>query len=217
MASDKMEATLENARSNIETPSFHWSPPSELCSNGDEPLLQNLELGGFSDYKSFLWYRGVVSDWTKCWGGMANWPRNLEVELDRARGNGPEAIALFFRRLWNHEHRGRYLLHAIQTQTSSSLPSNPEAIMCLWNLQQDQIIVLTRGLTIIELTASVAEQTMFTIGGDNFMEDFRGAHISPNTTLYRPSRRNQTPNNREQEENDREEEEITLLCTVGDE
>lgn len=218
---EEMEASSENGDINMANsmPSFHWRPPQEIGPNEDETLLQDLSRhsAGFSDYESFLWYRSIISSWSRCWGGMADWPRNLEVELDRARGNGPEALARFFRRMWNHEQRGRFLLHSIQKQTASSLPANPEAIMTLWNLQQDQVIVLTRGLTIIELTALVAERSMFSIGGDSFIEDFQAAHVSANTGLYRASRHNNIANVREQEENGREEEEVTLLCTVDDE
>ena len=201
--------------------SFDWRPPRELRPNEDEPQLPDLSHAprGFAVYDEFLWNRGITVDWSRRWGGVANWPHSLEIELDRLKARGPEGISKFYRRLWQHEHRGRHLLYEIQKQTIMTLPPNDEAIMQLWNLQQDQVIVLTRGLTILELTASVAERTMFTIGGDEYVQNMKAAHLSPNTPLYVPSRRKRAVFEWEEREMGREEEEIVTMLSgsTGDE
>lgn len=208
------------------TPGLHSRTPMDILPNEEEPLLLDLSNvpGGFASHEPFLYYRDIVSRWCMCWGGIEQWPRYLALNLDIAREKGPEAIALFFRRLWNQEQRGRYLLHATQLHTSDTLPSNHQALITFWNLLQEQVKVLTRGLTILELTASITERSMFSIGGDQFLKDVQTAQVAPNTALYSPSRRREKvkhpeqEDNREQERNEEDSdemamEEIAMLCT----
>ncbi len=215
------EATIENPVNVIPIPSFDWYPARELRPNEDEPQLPDMSHAprGFAVYNDFLQNRAIAAEWSRRWGGVANWPYSLEIELERLKSRGPEGISKFYRRLWQHEHRGRRLLYDIQKQTIKTLPPNDEAIMQLWNLQQDQVIVLTRGLTILELTVSVAERTMFTIGGDEYVQNMMAAHLSPNTALYVPSRRRPAILKWVERETAGEEEEIStmLFDSTGDE
>ena len=119
---------------------------------------------------------------------MDQWPEALDTAFQRHKENGPEGVHTFIRKLWYHEERGRQLLHCIQAQRAGiSLPSNPEALMMLWNLQQDQVMVLTRGLNIMELTGSMALRHL-SIGGGELDGAVPSALLAPNTALY-PTRR----------------------------
>ena len=183
------ETIIENPDNVLPIPSFDWRPPRDLRPNEDEPQLPDLSHAprGFAVYDEFLWNRAITADWSRRWGGVANWPHSLEIELERLKSRGPEGISTFYRRLWQHEHRGRYLLYEIQKQTIMTLPPNDEAIMQLWNLQQDQVMVLTRGLTIMELTGSMALRHL-SIGGGELDGAVPSALLAPNTALY-PTRR----------------------------
>lgn len=179
--------------------SFDWRPPKQIALSTDDPNFPNDPLlNNFGDYNHFMYTRDLVARWSKYWTGMENWPEALDTAFERHKGYGPDGASLFLRKIWYHEQRGRQLLHRIQSQRSAgSLPSNPEALMALWNLQQDQVMVLTRGLTIMELTGSLALRYIHSIAGGRIIGAIPSALSAPDTPLFGPSRNRETKQDKE--------------------
>lgn len=58
--------------------------------------------------------------------------------------------------------------------------------MALWNLHQDQVMVLARGLTIMELTDSLALFYIHSIGSGEIIGAITSALSARNTPLFSP-------------------------------
>lgn len=64
------------------------------------------------------------------------------------------------------------------------LLTNAQALIQLWHLQEDQVIVITRGLAILELTASISCQMLYTLGAGSFFHSVANTFTDPNTVIY---------------------------------
>lgn len=202
--SDAFFSTPESLASHAYS-NFDWRPPTQITPISDDPNLPDKSFqNDFGDYEAFLQTRDLVASWSRYWTGMEQWPEALDAAFQRHKQYGPEGVHTFIRKLWYHEQRGRQLLHRIQSRRSGdSLPSNPEALMALWNLQQDQVMVLTRGLTIMELTGSIARRSSFSVGGGELADTIPSTILARNTPLYPPKAHNrETDRETEQDEED---------------
>jgi len=103
-------------------------------------------LPNFSQYDNFIALRENVIKWGSYWGGVNAWPDTLDYLFHCAKNHGtPER---FIEKVWTHELCGHELLHALQV-IIGILPQGAVAVCMIWAYQQEQVIMVTQGISII--------------------------------------------------------------------
>lgn len=103
----------------------------------------------FQAYDHFVEIRESVKIWSSMWGGVSAWSDTLEILFYRALARGPERTDYFIRRLCAHEMKGRELLRSLE-KIEGCLPNDATLVSTLWCYQQELVIEVVRGLTIVQ-------------------------------------------------------------------
>lgn len=142
---------------------FKTKVPPEFRSL--DALNAVLSPGEFPVYNRFVSLRSDIQQWASHWGGVSAWPYTFEILFFRALARGPERVQHFINVLGGHELKGKVLLLSLQT-FQGGLPDskNPFAIPLLWSYQQEQLMTLVQGLTIIQTRVPFMSQSIHSVG-----------------------------------------------------
>ncbi|KAF9552828.1 hypothetical protein CPC08DRAFT_592449, partial [Agrocybe pediades] len=100
-------------------------------------------------YEAFMALREDTKVWSERWGGVTIWRDSLEVLFSRAYHLGEEKTKAYIERLWTHELHGKQILRQLRT-FEGILPSSKGITNILWSYQQELVITLVQGITIIQ-------------------------------------------------------------------
>lgn len=124
----------------------------------------------FTAYDHFITTRKSVLEWGSLWGGIPAGSETLEILFCRALARGPERVQYFIQRICAHETKGTELLKALQIN-KLFLPGDIKLVSILWDYQQEQVIEVVRGLTIIQTRVPIMRKSIFSVGPGQSLHD----------------------------------------------
>lgn len=139
--------------------------PSYFTMSFEE--ARNITKATTSQWVDLMELRESVISWSSVWGGIKAWPETLEILFSRANRRGPEKLRRFVERLLLHEAHGKRFFRELQS-LDGMLPTGQAPLRSLWNFQQEQIVTMVEGLTIIQTKLPILRRTAFStdIRGD---------------------------------------------------
>lgn len=144
-------------------------PSYFVLSEGDcHEIVSNI----CSQYSTLLCLRDDIKIWCSYWGGIQAWPETFELIFHRASKRGKDKVGRFIERVLVHELRGKSLLRQLQF-IEGSLPDSEAVLRSLWSYQQEQVITLVQGITIIQTKLPILRRISFASDIDGCLEQSR--------------------------------------------